>query len=484
MSIFNNQNRYLFLEIFIFKFLPLILFFFFISLILYQNNDYINNDGIGYLVVADLIGNNQIEKAVNLNVDLFYPNLILKISRLLNTDLLSSAKFIAVIFYLLLFYSYSKILNLFIFDKFVNFISLISIVCFTQLFDKYLPMIIREPGFWAFSLMGIYMYFRFYLDGRLEFLFLTIILFMLASLFRLESIFFLGSILIFHIFNRIFLSNSLNSIKKQFNWKTFSFFILLCLIIFLLYFFKDLDIYFLRFGELVNRFKLFLTPLDLSTEDQWLFELLKDYPLLLKFSFYSLLIITKFILLIGLFNILIIYFSFKTNLIPKNISIMIFFIIMITLIPAYLNLLGVNVISSRYLVLSTFIIFVYQGLGIFYILKNSKTIFKFLLVFFVVVNILTSVFDSSKINEEKIVANWFLSNNVPMENIYVNNMKVRFYLNNYSFEETDYLEALNNNIYEFYVMKNSEKDYMDLNFVDITSSVNINLDEFKIFKRP
>jgi hypothetical protein len=97
---------------------------------------------------------------------------------------------------------------------------------------------------------------------------------------------------------------------------------------------------------------------------------------------------------------------------------------------------------------------------------------------------LTSVFDSSKINEEKIVANWFLSNNVPMENIYVNNMKVRFYLNNYSFEETAYLEALNNNIYEFYVIKNSEKDYMDLNFVDITSSVNINLDEFKIFKRP
>jgi hypothetical protein len=156
----------------------------------------------------------------------------------------------------------------------------------------------------------------------------------------------------------------------------------------------------------------------------------------------------------------------------------------ITLIPAYLNLLGVNVISSRYLVLSTLIIFVYQGLGIFYILKNSKTIFKILLVFFVVVNILTSVFDSSKINEEKIVANWFLSNNVPMENIYVNNMKVRFYLNNYSFEETAYLEALNNNIYEFYVIKNSEKDYMDLNFVDITSSVNINLDEFKIFKRP
>jgi hypothetical protein len=240
----------------------------------------------------------------------------------------------------------------------------------------------------------------------------------------------------------------------------------------------------LRFGELVNRFKLFLSPLDLSTDDQWLFELLKDYPLLLKFSFYSFLIITKFILLIGLFNILIIYFSFKTNLIPKNISIMIFFIIVITLIPAYLNLLGVNVISSRYLVLSTLIIFVYQGLGIFYILKNSKTIFKILLVFFVVVNILTSVFDSSKINEEKIVANWFLSNNVPMENIYVNNMKVRFYLNNYSFEETAYLEALNNNIYEFYVIKNSEKDYMDLNFVDITSSVNINLDEFKIFKRP
>ena len=88
------------------------------------------------------------------------------------------------------------------------------------------------------------MYFRFYLDGRLVFLFLTIILFMLASLFRLESIFFLGAILIFHIFNRIFLLNSLNSIKKQFNGKTFIFFILLFLIIFLLYFFKDLDIYF------------------------------------------------------------------------------------------------------------------------------------------------------------------------------------------------------------------------------------------------
>jgi hypothetical protein len=79
MSFFNHHNKHLILEIFIFKFLPLILFFFFISLILYQNNDYINNDGIGYLVVADLIGNNQLEKTVNLNVDLFYPNLILKI---------------------------------------------------------------------------------------------------------------------------------------------------------------------------------------------------------------------------------------------------------------------------------------------------------------------------------------------------------------------------------------------------------------------
>lgn len=469
----------------IYRFTPFLVFFIYTLFLLYLNNNYINNDGIGYLVIANLIGAGNIEKAIELNVDLFFPNLIFLFSKYFFIDLFLAAKLITLIFFLIFFFFFSSIIRLLLKDKLANFISLISLICFYQLFDKYLPMIIREPGFWAAGIGGIFFYLKSFLERKPFFLIYSIMFFVLASLFRTEGLFFaLSSFLVLTI---VLLAN----IFKQHNFKIpykkiinyiFIFFVIITL---LSYFYFSNKIYFHRINEIIERIGVIFNPLDLSSNDKWLIELIKDNPLLLKVSFYSSLFTYKLLNLIGVINILIISLSFKSRLLDKKLKVILLSAFCVTLVPPLLNLFSSNVISSRYLILSSIVLFIFHSIGIHYLFfQIQKKLIHYLFSLFILINVLFISFDKQKLNEEKEIVDWFISNNIKIESIFIDNMKIRFYFDNYDYVNPLSQDDLQNNKYSFFVFDSEVKyDLHSMGLVKVDDDSLIRIKKYFIYRR-
>lgn len=469
----------------IYRFTPFLIFFIYTLFLLFLNNNYINNDGIGYLVIANLIDAGNIEKAIELNVDLFFPNLIFLFSKYFFIDLFLAAKLITLIFFLIFFFFFTSIIKLLLKDKLASLISLISLICFYQLFDKYLPMIIREPGFWAAGMGGVFFYLKSFLERKPFLLIYSTIFFVLASLFRTEGLFFaLSSFLALTI-------SLLANIFKQYNFEiTFKeiinfIFIFFVIIILLSYFYFSSKIYFHRVNEIIERISGIFNPLDLFSNDKWLAELIKDNPLLLKISFYSSLFTYKLFNLIGVINILIISLSFKSRILDRKLKVLLLSAFCVTLVPPLLNLFSTNVISSRYLILSSVVLFIFHSIGIHYLFfQIQKKLIHLLFSLFILINILFICFDKPKFNEEKYIADWFISNNIKIESIFIDNMKIRFFFNNYDYVNPLSPDDLQNNKYSFFVFDSKGKyDLYSMGLVKVESDSLNRIKKYVIYRR-
>jgi hypothetical protein len=452
--------------------------------IIFTQSDVINRDGAGYLMQVNLIKANHLQLAKTLYPDLgfayliYYTHFFLKIS-IENTALLLNYIFtlISTIFYVL-------ILNQIKSDYRLLISGLIVLACSVPILDDYFVMIIRDHGMWLGSLGGVYFTQKWFNTKNIVWLPLAIIFFIVGGLFRPESFVLILAIpLIFLNFN----------LKKKIS--SFIPIILLFIIFILIIFFtKDylnvsrINDVFLRPYDALNN--LFL-PLALSSNDLWLSQLINDFSISIKFLILSNIFIQKWFFGLGIINFFIFIYAIKkikgNEKISANYKILNIFLFLSGLI-VFINLISTNVISTRYFVFHFWIIYIFVSFGLYNILFLSKNnlIFnkinisnssvKSITILLLFILFLDVIFDKKKINHEELVSNYFSNNNIPLNSIYVDDLRLRLKLRYDGINNTNYFEAINNDNYHFFIFPKN----ININNLVMKKLVEINYTEEKL----
>lgn len=394
---------------------------------IFLNHGKINNDGVGYLVIANLLDHGDNQTALQLYQDLFYIEMILFVKNLFNSTIFFSAKFISYLsisFLVLLFIlTLKKIFN----KKNISIFAVTILITSIPLMDDYLHMIIRDHAAWLCLIVGIYSYISYLEDNKFFYVIIFFISMLLGFLIRIETVLLHLSLFILY-FYKIYENNK--------NINNYVFIFVLIFFSLLLVFFQDFILERShRVDEFIDRVLLIFNPLEIESQNYWLEQLINDNKIIFKLASLSGIFIYKYISLLGILNLFLLIavcnlkFKYKKELILISI---------ILLIPPFLNLLSTNVITSRYLMPSILFLYFLTSIGLYGVFTNSInflnrfthhkylriSITMILFIFFINIFI-----DKQKSSDEKKIAELVASNNVlSLKNTYIDNMKIRFYL--------------------------------------------------------
>ena len=428
-------------------------------------NDSVNRDGILYLKQAYLFSLNNYQQAFSQYNWPFYSYLINLIYKFNLFDLETSAKLLNLILLFLAFNYFLKILFLLNQNERVYTFGTVLFLTFLPLFDNLIEYIVRDFGFIAFSIMGIYYTLSIKLLGKR--LVYSVLLFSLAFLFRVEGLFF------------IFLSLIL-ALREKYNFNflkiSLIFTFILFITFFLFYFFRDLSfINSSRFVDLIEYpfllFQKFTNGFDFKSENIYLSDLLSKYNIPVGFVMMLSIVFFKYISGLGLFYIF--YFYIRYSLIKfssKDKLLIIFFVASLMLV--IVNFFISYILSGRYLILNWIILLILIAPSVQLIFENnfkimiykfsiaSTTIKYFSFLFFSVlfINILV---DKSP-NIEKSVVRYINSENIDKTNIFIDEDRIIYYL----YKDISYVfETKNTNRLFLLLKNNTNNSYEDYEYI-------------------
>lgn len=400
----NNVNKLFKIGFFINIFIILLSFYF--------RKDYINTDGLLYLAQASLFHLDSFETGISVHSWALYSYLISFLAKIFSTNLYYSAKILTIIFSVFIYIYLFKIILLF--NKNIKKIYLIQIyllVFFSNylIFSYYYNFIIRDHGFWAFTIIGIYYYFLFIQNQSLKYFFMFFFSLLISILFRIDSLF-------------LFIYMLINFVLIYFNKKTIFFksSIFLCLLI-LFYSISDI-------GRLNNLYefslKFFYNIFDIKalTNNKFFDNYVVDNILIVYFIYIFIFLKTAIVNLNIKFFIM---FFIDRIIFLKNKFIFIF--IFISYFVVFIHFLATGVLTSRYLMLSNLLMTIICIPIIFNLIHKLKKIryFLYILILFFV---LTYLYQFKQIltykNYESEIMN-FLSAEYP--DCYVSDKKLLFY---------------------------------------------------------
>jgi hypothetical protein len=130
-------------------------FFLLVLGIFFFQNDDINRDGVGYLIQANLIEQQQQQLAKTLYPNLGFASLIASVKQQLGFGLHQTAMLLNMIFLFGSLTFFLIILKQVNSDCRLRVMAILTVAASIPLMDTYLSMIIRDHGFWCMSLMGL-----------------------------------------------------------------------------------------------------------------------------------------------------------------------------------------------------------------------------------------------------------------------------------------------------------------------------------------
>jgi hypothetical protein len=149
--------------------------------------DAINNDGIIYVGAAERLLKGDWAGAYGLYNWPFYPWLIAKVSQLFNMGLENSAQLLNATFTALLATTFVSLIQVLGGDRKTQFIAAFVILSHPYL-NEFRAEIFRDHGYWAFYLLAVLFFIRFYRQPRWSSGFGWGLTILLASLFRIEGV--------------------------------------------------------------------------------------------------------------------------------------------------------------------------------------------------------------------------------------------------------------------------------------------------------
>lgn len=410
-------------------------YFFLIFLSFYlsfSGSEYINQDGINYLLQANLFLENKITDALEVNGWPFYGFMISVFSRIFFLSLENAAFFLNSCLLSVMAYYFLRLFLFWVKDSSLLFIPTILLLSSIPIYENYASMIIRDHGYWAFFLSSLYFYCH-WLESkrRVNLLFLAISLSILF-LFRLEG-------LIFILFYTFFILYSVLKGKKG---------MIICLLFFLfslgLLLVINLDTSNLsifsqmRFNDYFDKFIYFYIniskPLPIYSDHMWLQYLLNDYSISFKFLFFIYIFFLKSFLTFGFVNIMFIFFAIKKGQSFGEYKIMFIFLFILSLSLPLINFFTNYVISSRYLISTSLLLCLFSSFGFVVFLKNKmkfyffshKTI-KIFIILIIIFKFLNVFFDSKQYHDKEVAMKISESGFDPQK-IYIDKQRILYYL--------------------------------------------------------
>mgnify|MGYP001145291867 CR=1 FL=1 len=460
------QNKYLHFLLSIFLFLLATIYITFIQ------ENYINRDGVGYLMQANLIHLNQSDLAKTLYPNLGFAQLILSIKNFFGFSYSNAASLLNVFFLSGSVTFFILILNEINQDYRLKVMGIVTIAASIPIMDNYLAMVIRDHGFWCFSLAGIFALIRWLKYQRIFWILMFTLAFTIASFFRPEASLFIifSPIMMYWVF------------FKQTSSRANLFFLQYVLIVIVgiailgIYFYTSVQIELGRYVDLLQRpidaLCNILKPLPIDSSHIWLNTLIEDFPQSNKFLLFGNAFLQKWIfnLSIPYFLLLILGFKYidKNNpqalLIKKILTILASFSGLIV----FMNLLATYVISGRYFVLHFLILYIFVSYGLYVLFFDKElskqisrvSIFRKVTIVLLAIMIANGLFDKTKRSIEKNTAQWILSEKLLLSEVYVQDLRVRYYINQLTVESNELAEAIENNAYKYFVL--STKDNLSL----------------------
>lgn len=160
---------------------------FLLSLWAVYNQDAINNDGIIYVGAAERLLNDDWAGAYGLYNWPFYPWLIAKVSQLVDVSLEGSAQLLNAAFTALLATTFVSLIKILGGDLKTQFIA-VFVILFHPYLNEFRAEIFRDHGYWAFYLLAVLFFIRFYCHPSWGAGFTWGFTMVLASLFRIEGL--------------------------------------------------------------------------------------------------------------------------------------------------------------------------------------------------------------------------------------------------------------------------------------------------------
>ena len=400
---------------------------------------HINRDGLLYLKQAYLIGEGSWKEGLALYPWPFFSILIAIVHKITGLHLQVVAHAVDLALFGIAAWFYLKTLNFIYKQKHIVFYGGIILLSFIPIMDDYVGMVLRDHGLWAGCMMGTYFYFVYLKDNTFKNNLLWQLSFAFAGLFRPEAFAFLLLIPFFNIYC------SYNKIKIWKNKAIVTVNFLKENTIFVFYaLFNILNKFFISSAEItssssgrldefaprvVSLFNQFFSSLPISSSDEYLTDLLLNYPIVITFGMLFSILIYKWISSLGLIHgglLLLAVVRYKE--IQKNsfLPYLIFFLI-ISFVLVGVNLFNVFVLSNRYWVFHWWWILILIAPGLCYVFEQTKIkfIFKILLTNTLIFMIFVSLHDRSE-DVEMDVAKYLIMNS--MHNInFKNNERIRYY---------------------------------------------------------
>jgi hypothetical protein len=446
------------------------LFLFFIAIIYisFIQENYINRDGVGYLIQANLIHLNQSDLAKTLYPNLGFAHLILFIKNLFGFSFANAATLLNLFFLSGSLTFFILILNEINKDYRLKVMGLLTIAASIPVMDLYLAMVVRDHGFWCFGLAGIFALIRWLKNQSIFWILVFTLAFTIASFFRLEASLFIifSPVMMYWVF------------YKQASSRVNLFFLQYVLIAIVgiatlgIYFYTTDQIELGRYVDLFQRpidaLYNILKPLPIHSSDIWLNTLIEDFPQSNKFLLFGNAFLQKWIfgLSIPYFLLLILGIKYidKNNsqalLIKKILTTLAIFSGLIV----FANLLATYVISGRYFVLHFWILYIFVSYGLYVLFFDKElskqlgrvSIFRKVAIVLLAIMIANGLFDKTKHSIEKNTAQWLLDEKIPFDQVYVQDLRVRYYMNQLTVEDNNLKEAVQKSTYQYFVLSTSD----------------------------
>jgi len=216
---------------------------------------------------------------------------------------------------------------------------------------------------------------------------------------------------------------------------------------------------YIRFMSL---FELFSQKLPLSTNHVWLQGHMDEYKNSIKFSVLFVIFIQKWVSGLGFPHLIFAIFGLRSNLIKQNIKIIFFFFLLLSMALVFINLVATYSISARYFMFNYLVIYIFSAVGLYELLliKNNisriKKIGYYLLIFLLSFQVVDNLIDKKKMNHQKLAADWLLENNIDLNDCYLSDMRIRYYMDNLTLEQKDPIDLALNAKVKYLVLNNTQ----------------------------
>jgi hypothetical protein len=404
--------------------------------IVYIQHGWINDDSVLYFEVAKLFSSGEWKQGLALYNWPLYPAILAIIHNLTNTSVQLCAQVLNIFFFALTTFSFISLVRLAGGDKLTIICSVTLLFSTPYITGDVLAMLLRDEGFWAFFLLSISYFVRFYRSGNIREALLWQIFSIISVLFRIEGVTFLFLLPLVLLINK---SASCNQAWLKANAITISLFIL-TLIILLFSPLKLLELG--RLNELVTVFQHVYTNMTLELVkksyimgEQVLGSYLDEYGMMGVGLTLVMILLLKSIFAPGWIAAFILVSNWKNGLsqLTSDTRKIFYWLCIIAILNAATILTGVFVLSGRYLISLGFIMLIFCGFSLANLINiPNKSRLKLFFITFALVLICLSLIRNflpkgEGYNYEQNAVKWVQTHNSTHKSVFYVSPRARYY---------------------------------------------------------